>query len=117
MLMSHLKQTNASLHDEVKKYFERSREFYIANCFIASRGLFEQYADFTDTVFPIFEEICRSGQIDVSNCSNYQKRYVGFLSERLSSFWIYAMKKNGRAKIVDIPMIDLNVKNIENGTR
>lgn len=117
MLMSRLKQTNASLHDEVKKYFEREREFYIANCFITSRGLFEQYADFTDTVFPILEEICRSGRIDVSNCSNYQKRYVGFLSERLTSFWIYTMKKNGRAKAVDIPMVNLNVKNVENSIR
>lgn len=114
--MSHLKQTNASLHNKVKKYFEREREFYVANCFITSRGLFEQYADFTDTVFPILEEICRSGRIDVNNCSNYQKRYIGFLIERLTSYWIYDMK-NGHAKVMDIPMIDLNIKNIENGIR
>jgi hypothetical protein len=117
MLMSRLKQTNTSLHDEVKRYFERSHEFYIANCFITDRCLFEQYADFTDMIFPIFEEICRSGQIDVSNCSNYQKRYVGFLSERLTSYWIYAMKKNGCAEVADIPMINLEIKNTENGTR
>lgn len=67
------------------------------NMFIVKKKIFEEYCEF---IFPILFELEK--QIDLSGYDNYQKRQLAFLSERLTSLFLFAKKQQGyKFKTVD----------------
>lgn len=115
LFMRRIFKENPDLFKAIHKYFKVSKSIYRANCFITSNDIFQKYRQFIANLIPIMADIVR-WEIDCSRYIAYQKRYMGFLFERLTSFWIHSMQENG-IKTVDIPLIDLDVENKENGTR
>lgn len=67
------------------------------NMFIMKRKMFEEYCDF---IFPLLFKL--EQQIDVSTYDGYQKRQCAFLSERLTSLFLFAKAQQGyRFKTTD----------------
>ena len=61
------------------------------------KKIFEDYCEF---IFPILFELEK--QIDTSTYDGYQKRQIAFLSERLTSLFIYSKKNQGyRVKSIE----------------
>ena len=58
--------------------------------FIIKKKMFEEYCDF---IFPILFNIDK--KLDISTYDNYQKRQVAFISERLTSLFLFAKKQQG----------------------
>lgn len=62
---------------------------YLHNMFVAKRPLFEQYMEW---VFPILFDI--DDQIERESRTDYNKRIIGFLHERIFTTWIIKNKIN-----------------------
>ena len=60
------------------------------NLFIMKKKMFEEYCEF---IFPILFELEK--QVDLTGRDLYQKRALAFLSERLTSLFIYCKVKQG----------------------
>ena len=87
------------MEDELKKtpfypFFEdwKNQDALTSPCnlFIIKKKMFEEYCDF---IFPILFSIDK--KLDISTYDNYQKRQVAFISERLTSLFLYAKKQQG----------------------
>ena len=75
-----------TLHPEYAKVFSEfsnDHEAYFTNMFIFKRTIFLSYCEW---LFPILEKIEISGNVD--NYDSQDKRYIGYLSERLLNVWI-----------------------------
>ncbi len=79
------------------------RQIYLANMFLAKRDLVDQYCTF---LFDILEHVDNS-DVDRSYYSTYQKRFLGFISERL--FTVFISKY-----LVDHPALNVRYVNILN---
>ncbi|MCC0655733.1 DUF4422 domain-containing protein [Clostridioides sp. ES-S-0123-01] len=77
------------LKEMYPKYFQTSRKvfsgnsLYCYNMFISSRSIFDSYCKW---LFPLLFEIEK--KVEISDRSNYQKRYIGFLAERLLTLYV-----------------------------
>ena len=60
------------------------------NMFVMKKKIFEEYCQF---IFPILFELEK--MIDTSTYDGYQKRQIAFLSERLTSLFLFAKKNQG----------------------
>lgn len=87
------------MEDELKKtpfypFFEdwKNQDALTSPCnlFIIKKKMFEEYCDF---IFPILFSIDK--KLDISTYDNYQKRQVAFISERLTSLFLYSKKQQG----------------------
>jgi hypothetical protein len=76
---------------------------YPFNMFICSRYFLDSYCTW---LFPILASI--EAKVDVSNKDKYQKRYLGFLAERL--FTLYILYNGNRVK--EVKIIDLHKKRV-----
>lgn len=80
-----------------EEWSNQSRLTSPCNMFIMKKKIFEEYCEF---IFPILFELEK--QIDVSSYDNYQKRQLAFLSERLTSLFIYCKVYQGyKCKTLD----------------
>jgi hypothetical protein len=74
------------------------RKLYLFNMFIMKKLQFDAYAQWLfDILFQLEKEI------DISSYDDYQKRVLGFISERLFNVWI----ENQNLKSCHIPVINL----------
>ena len=65
--------------------------------FVMKKKIFEEYCNF---VFQILFELEK--QVDLSGYDNYQKRQLAFLSERMTSLFLYVKRQQGyKFKTVD----------------
>ena len=65
--------------------------------FVMKKKIFEEYCEF---IFPILFELEK--QIDFTGYDNYQKRQLAFLSERMTSLFLYVKRQQGyKFKTVD----------------
>lgn len=69
-----------------KKVFNNNK-LYCYNMLISSSKIFNEYCEW---LFPLLFEVEK--QIDISDRDDYQKRYIGFLAERLFTLYIYYKK-------------------------
>lgn len=109
-----LRRVDPALAGRIDKYFSESDEFYRANCFVAPRAVFEEYAAFVGKVWPVMASVVLSGAGLSPDGDRYQARYMSFLFERLTSFWL-ASECGAEKK--HVPLVDLDVSNRENSTR
>lgn len=90
------------LYPEYKLHFERffnQREMNFCNMFIAERKFVEDYCNWA---FPLYEAI--EARIDLSGRDPYQKRVIGFISERAFGYYIYF----NQFKTKEVPMRHIN---------
>ena len=67
------------------------------NMFVMKKKIFEEYCEF---IFPILFELEK--QIDFTGYDNYQKRQLAFLSERMTSLFLFVKRQQGyKFKTVD----------------
>ena len=67
------------------------------NMFVMKKKIFEEYCEF---IFPILFELEK--QVDFTGYDNYQKRQLAFLSERMTSLFLFVKKQQGyKFKTVD----------------
>ena len=67
------------------------------NMFVMKKKIFEEYCEF---IFPILFELEK--QVDFTGYDNYQKRQLAFLSERMTSLFLYVKRQQGyKFKTVD----------------
>ena len=75
---------------------------YIANMFVMSRDLFNEYMNW---LFDILFDLEKIIQKDVNKRDVYQKRVYGFLSERLETVFILYKLKVKNLKIKEVPIL------------
>lgn len=86
-------------NDSFNKAILRSNQSYPYNMFITRWKLFDEYCQF---LFPLLEEVEK--KTSTRDYNSYQKRLLGFLSERLWNVFI-AYKKRQIGKIKELPVI------------
>jgi hypothetical protein len=74
-----------------------SQEFYPYNMFVLNRDVFEEFMPWWFRVLADFES-----EIDLNSYIGYQKRILGYLSERLLTVWF---KKNNHLRIKEFPLL------------
>lgn len=83
------KLTKRILHERYPEYdeafikIERQHWFYPLNMFVCRKNVIDQYCEW---LFPLLFQI--EEEVDLSKYDGYQKRLLGFLSERLFNVWI-----------------------------
>lgn len=87
---------------EVKEY-AASRKHYLCNLFLMRKDLFFYYAKW---LFSILFEVDR--RIDYSGYSDYQRRGVAFLSERLSGVFYLKMKKRAQVRMKELAFVNVD---------
>lgn len=98
----------SELCPEYKKAYDvcmQSEFFYPLNMIVTRKKLYDDYCSW---LFPILFELEK--RADVSNYDDYQKRMIGFVSERLLRVWIM-MKK---VRIYEMGVIMLDPENAYN---
>ena len=66
------------------------------NCFIMKRHLFNDYCE---RIYRVLNDIYQKRVQDICSRDNYQRRAIGFLAERFTSWYIYTMAL-GEGKVV-----------------
>lgn len=87
VMLDVLKEYSPDYYASAKEHF-KGIYYYAYNMFIARKIIVK---DYTEWIFPILMEIKNriEGNEDWQSRSDYQKRAVGFLAERLTSLYIY----------------------------
>lgn len=76
---------------EFAKRMEESEYYYGYNMVIARRKVFDDYCNF---LFPVLNEVKKKADADRTvHEETYQKRYIGFLAERLTSLYFTSHKE------------------------
>lgn len=70
------------------------------NCFIMKRELFE---DYRDRLFRDLADIWQKRKDDILQRDNYQRRALGFLGERFTSWFVAAQAFQGK-QVVQLPV-------------
>lgn len=105
----HLLQTKAILDKKYPEYNNawnkvmNSTSAYVFNMFIMNKVLFNDYCEW---LFDILFELEK--RIDVSNMTDFEKRYIGRVSERLFNVWLeYKIEKGDikREEIKELPYL------------
>lgn len=110
ILMNILKELYPEYYEFSSEVFEKN-QIYRFNMFIMKKDMFDKYCEW---LFPILEKVEKS--INVEEKNNYQKRYAGFMSERLFTLYVFYNK----FKIYETDLIfsqikiNENIKNIVN---
>lgn len=94
-----LKEIYPQYYNESKRIFSDNKMFCY-NMFITNKNIFNEYCEW---LFPLLFEIEK--RIDISKRSDYQKRYIGFLSERLFTLYAYGSNLN---------ILEVNINTIHN---
>ena len=82
----------------IANYIELQTFYAPCNMFIMKKELFNEYCEFMFKLLFILKD-----KIKLDNKDNYQHRALAFLSERLTSFWIYQkMLKDYKIKQINI---------------
>lgn len=76
---------------------KKTNKIYICNMFIAKKKFVDNYCQW---LFDILFELEK--RVDLSNKSNYQKRMLGFMAERLFNVYLYKHKQNLKIKSLPI---------------
>lgn len=87
-------------HPEYSEAFTEvleSNELYPYNMFVLKREVFEQFMPWWFGVLADFES-----QVDLNLYTGYQKRILGYLSERILTVWF---KKNKNLRIKELPLL------------
>lgn len=88
ILINVLKTHNPEYYESSKKVFTDNK-IYRFNMFISKKELFDKYCRW---VFPILDKVYE--KIGLTYKDNYQKRYIGFMAERLFTLYIFHNKFN-----------------------
>ena len=110
ILMDILRELYPEYYEFSNKVFEKN-EIYRFNMFIMKKEMFDNYCEW---LFPILEKVEKN--INVEEKNNYQKRYAGFMSERLFTLYvIYNKFKIYEADLIfSERRINENIKNLVN---
>lgn len=111
VLIDTLKEYYPKYYESSKNIFE-SNEMYRFNMFIMKKELFDKYCEW---LFPLIFEVEERTKNIVRD--KYQKRYIGFMAERL--FTLYILHNKFNVFETDVVFVDSkikldNVKNIIN---
>lgn len=71
------------------------------NCVVMKRGIFN---DWCDRLFAILTDYYDKVKDDLATRDNYQRRAMGFLGERFTSWYITQMAYGQKMKVVEMPM-------------
>lgn len=82
ILMDILKEMYPEYYKFSNKVFERNK-IYRFNMFITKKALFNKYCEW---IFPLLEKIEK--RVGVEDKNEYQKRYIGFMAERLFTLYV-----------------------------
>ncbi|HFI0659750.1 TPA: DUF4422 domain-containing protein, partial [Streptococcus suis] len=89
------------------EWFENEKEGYCYNMLISNREIFDNYSKW---LFDILFELEKN--VDLSKYDNYNKRMIGFVSERLINVWVH---KN-QLSVKELPVVftesDLKIKKL-----
>ena len=105
----HLIRTRETLQELSPEYlpsFEKvmhQRSVYIFNMFIMPRDLVNSYCEW---LFPVLSSLEK--KVDTSSMSDFEKRYIGRISERLFNVWLHHELENGYIKkeeILEVPYL------------
>lgn len=78
------------------KWFENENEGYCYNMLVSNKELFDSYSSWMfDILFELEEKI------DFSKYDDYNKRMIGFVSERLINVWVHRNK----LRVKEIPVV------------
>lgn len=96
-IASHIKEDYDILMDILKNYYNEyyntaknvfsNNKIYPYNMFIMKKEMFDSYCNW---IFDVLDKV--DSKIDITHRTSYQKRYLGFLAERL--FTIYVVHNN-----------------------
>lgn len=111
VLLNVLMEYSPEYYESIKEVFS-SNKIYRFNMFISKKELFHKYCEW---VFPIIKKI--EEKIKCIERDAYQKRYIGFMAERL--FTLYVFHNNFKTYEVDVlfeenKVRDEKLKNILN---
>lgn len=81
------------------EYLEQQNWIYPYNMLIAKRDIFDAYCKW---LFPLLDDVYSITNFSLRN--NYQRRFIGFLSERLMSLWL----SHNNINVVEKPIWFLN---------
>ena len=70
------------------------------NCFVMRKDIF---IDWADRLFPVLEDFYRKHKEDIDKRDNYQRRAMGFLGERFTSWFVTQQAARGQ-EVVSLPM-------------
>ena len=105
----HLIRTKETLRDLCPEYLPafdktmRLKSAYIFNMFIMPRDLVNSYCEW---LFPVLSSLEK--KIDVSSMSDFEKRYIGRIAERLFNVWLSQKLESGSIKkdeILEVPYL------------
>ena len=71
------------------------------NCNVLKREVWNMY---TKDLFNILLRLVH--KIDLNDRDDYQKRACGFLSERYTSYWMYSGIKEGKLRLIELPLTE-----------
>lgn len=83
-----MKDVLLSSHPEYKESFDHvmnGHDAVLFNMFVMDKEILDSYCTFA---FPILDEVFKRREEDIKGRDNYQKRAIGFLSERLFNIWL-----------------------------
>ena len=115
MFIDLLKQYNYQLAIEIIEIMSQCQFLYRANLVIMHRHMFMQYGYFIDTCIQMLMKLEKMN-ITKTMPTAYQRRWMSFILERMTSCFI-VMAQQQQAKIIDLPIIEIDIPNTRNGTR
>lgn len=89
----------------------------VANCFIMDRETFFTYFAFLKKCLMVIFEMMDEHAIPVEMYDAYQSRIYGFIMERMTSYFIFHIRKAGTCKFVSTRLRSFDMVNPINGTR
>lgn len=94
----------SSVHQQKPETYETWSKMPVlvapCNCFIMKR---EMFLDFTDRMFRDLGDIYQKRREDILKRDNYQRRAIGFLGERFTSWYTAAQHFLGK-EVIELPM-------------
>ncbi|MCI9227923.1 MAG: DUF4422 domain-containing protein [Dorea sp.] len=105
--IDHLEEMERILKKRYPEYYEaylsvfNGKKCSLYNMMIIKKELFYKYCEWLFSILFELEET-----IDLTNCTDYQKRIYGFLSERLINVWI----RHNQLKVGEVGIIPVEVQ-------
>ena len=115
LFIDSLMQYDQQLATTIVEILSRCQFFYRANLAIMHRKMFMRYGHFIDVCIQALMKLEKMN-IEKMMPTSYQRRWMGFILERMTSCFI-VMAQQQQVKIVDLPIIDIDMPNTKNGTR
>lgn len=115
LFVDSLMQYDQQLTTTIVEIMAQHQFFYRANLVVMHRKMFMQYGHFIDMCI---QALMKLDKMDIEKMmpTPYQRRWMSFILERMTSCFIVMAQHQG-AKIVDLPIIDIDILNTKNGTR